>query len=84
MIIQLEPNMSRIMRETPPTALNPIHWQQSLGLARQICARVFRDGGTPGQALVAAGLAFRADVGWDKAVEQIAETMSRATGRRAA
>ena len=30
-----------------PRYINPVQWQQSIGYARQACARLFRDGGTP-------------------------------------
>jgi hypothetical protein len=84
MIITFEPAASRTMREPAPTHLNPIQWNQSLGLARQICARVFRDGGTPTQALEVAGVSPRANASWDKAVELIAESLAVAPPRQAA
>ncbi len=84
MIIPLQSATSQTMRESAPTYIDPAAWQQSLGLSRQICARIFRDGGTPGQALEAVGLAARKDVTWDKAVELVAEAMSHTTMRRAA
>ena len=39
-----------------PRYINPVQWQQSIGYARQACARLFRDGGTPADALAAFGL----------------------------
>lgn len=58
-----------------PNHINPLQWHQSLGMARQSCARVFRDGGTPEEALKAFGLstADRSDLDWGRAVETIAE-----------
>jgi len=60
-----------------PSHVNPILWQQSIGLARQISARVFRDGGTAGDAVAAIGLKAEANLTWDKAVELIAGELSR-------
>lgn len=58
--------------------INPLQWHQALGLARQSCARIFRDGGTPDEALAAFGLA-RTSAGrsadWSKVVEMIAESL---------
>ena len=84
MIITFEPAASRTMREPFPAHLNPIQWNQCQGLARQICARVCRDGGTPAQALEAAGVSPRAIVTWDKAVDLIAESLAMAQPRKAA
>ena len=30
-----------------PSHLNSMQWQQALAVSRDVCARVFRDGGTP-------------------------------------
>ena len=43
-----------------PQHINPIEWQQAVGLARQNCARIFRDGGTPDDALRTFGLSTQA------------------------
>lgn len=69
-----------------PSHIDPAQWQQALGLARQACARIFRDGGSPSDALKAFGLASaRASaVDWSKAVDRIAETLCQAPERRAA
>ena len=40
-----------------PSYINPVQWQQSVGYARQACARIFRDGGNPADAVRAFGLA---------------------------
>ncbi|MFV0298832.1 MAG: hypothetical protein ACK5JT_22245 [Hyphomicrobiaceae bacterium] len=72
------------MRDSTPNHIDPSQWQQSLGLSRQICARVFRDGGTPNQALLAIGIEPHADMSWDKAVELVAEAMSSQQLARAA
>lgn len=57
-----------------PDHVNPLQWHQALGFARQSCARVFRDGGGPPDALRAFGLSS-SETGpgdWDKAVAAIA------------
>ncbi|MEZ5817851.1 MAG: hypothetical protein R3D44_12290 [Hyphomicrobiaceae bacterium] len=81
MVIQFEPASIRQSDDESPAHVNPILWQQSLGLARQISARVFRDGGRPVDALVAVGLAPPADgMTWDKVVDAIAAELSRNRG----
>ncbi|MEQ1711221.1 MAG: hypothetical protein ABL908_07460 [Hyphomicrobium sp.] len=69
-----------------PDHINPIEWHQSLGIARQSCARVFRDGGAPVDALVAFGLksAASADLDWSRAVDVIAQSLCSQPMRRAA
>ena len=53
-----------------PRHVNPIQWYQAVGYARQSCARVFRDGGTPLDAICAFGICEneRASNDWGKAV----------------
>ena len=57
-----------------PVHVHPMQWHQALAVSRQTCANVFRDGGTPVDALAAFGL--RSDdaelPNWDKAVDHIA------------
>jgi hypothetical protein len=68
-----------------PHHINPVQWQQSLGVARQVCARVFRDGGTPEDALKAFNLnGFDNVEDWSKVVDRIAETLCAAPMRKAA
>lgn len=69
-----------------PDHVNPLEWHQSVGVARQSCARVFRDGGTPADALAAFGLKPADHVGadWSRAVEIIALAMCGPPMRRAA
>ncbi len=57
-----------------PHHINPAQWSSVLGYARQSCARIFRDGGSPHDALAAFGLRSRAQtsVDWVHAVEDIA------------
>ena len=58
-----------------PDHVNPIQWQQALGVARQISARVFRDGGTPAEAAASVGHPASHDITWEKAVNVIAEEL---------
>ena len=72
-----------------PAYINPLQWNQALGYARQACARVFRDGGRPEDALAAFGLTgkgAKADgiTDWSKAVEAIAQVMCAQTMKQAA
>ena len=69
-----------------PDRLDPAQWNQAIGLARQACARIFRDGGNPADALRAFGLAKPAlEISdWSKAVERIAHTLCTPALRRAA
>jgi hypothetical protein len=84
MLIPFEASQSRPVSQTTPAPVNPIQWHQSLGLARQICARVFRDGGRPEDAAAAFGLTARPALTWDRAVEAIAAELSRTPSRKAA
>ncbi len=77
MVIPFDHASLRSSDDETPAHVNPVLWQQSLGLARQISARVFRDGGRAGDALAAVGLSAPAGVTWDKAVEMIAAELSR-------
>jgi predicted site-specific integrase-resolvase len=66
--------------------INAVHWNQSQGVARQTCARFFRDGLQPADAMRAFGLEA-ADVDrsdWSRAVEAIANVLSTAPQRRVA
>jgi len=68
-----------------PDHINPLQWHQALGVARQACARIFRDGGTPADAMKAFGApASEIAVDWAKAVDQIAERLCATPLRRAA
>lgn len=68
-----------------PNHINPIQWQQTLGLARTACARIFRDGGRPADALAAFGLGeSAADIDWSTATDRIAASMCQPKMRKAA
>jgi len=66
--------------------INPLQWHQAMGVARASCARLFRDGGAPADALLAFGLSTddRADHDWSRAVETIAASLCAAPAKRAA
>ncbi len=67
------------MSNSAPDHINPIQWHQALAVSRQTCARVFRDGGLPTDALSAFGVmsdpAGGEDVTWEKAVDLIASEL---------
>jgi hypothetical protein len=68
-----------------PRYINPVQWQQAMGYARQACARIFRDGGSPAEALSAFGLGS-ADLSadWSVAVDRIAQSLCAPAVRKAA
>lgn len=57
-----------------PQHINPLQWNEAVAHARQACARVFRNGGAPKDALAAFGLGKDTIAGddWSKAVDLIA------------
>jgi hypothetical protein len=63
------------MTPSAPDYVSPIQWHQAIGVSRQECARIFRDGGTPGDALAAFGLKADEATDWEHAVDQIAAEM---------
>jgi len=69
---------------TKPGHVNPVLWHQSVGIARQACARIFRDGGTPRAAVAAFALESDPGTDWSRAVEAIAEALSTRPMRKAA
>ena len=72
--------------DQPDAHRDPAQWHQAIGLARQACARIFRDGGNAADALRAFNLpvAEPKSMDWSKAVGLIAETLCAAPMRRAA
>jgi hypothetical protein len=76
---------SSTISASKPMHVNPVHWHQSVGYARAACARMFRDGGSPTDALLAFGIDGAASINdWSKAVERIAEVLCASPVRRAA
>lgn len=67
-----------------PRSVNPAHWHQSVGYARQACARVFRDGGSPADAVAAFGVEAEGTLDWGRAVEVIADALCARPARHAA
>lgn len=69
-----------------PSRFDPAQWHQAIGLARQSCARIFRDGGTPTDALRAFGITASSakTTDWSSTVDRIAETLCTPALRRAA
>lgn len=67
-----------------PHHINSVQWQQAIGYARQACARIFRDGGTPAEACRAFGLAADVAADWSVAVDRIAQTLCAPALRKAA
>ncbi len=71
------PQMSLTVSQFTPGHINPIQWHHAISVSRQACGRVFADGGTPADAVVAFGLnvAGDSDLTWEKAVDHIAEEL---------
>jgi hypothetical protein len=72
------------MTPSVPNHLNPMQWHQALAVSRQTCARVFRDGGSPAEALASFGLTGPDELNWDRAVDLIAEELCAHPMSRAA
>jgi hypothetical protein len=68
----------------PAMERDPAQWHQAVGIARQACARIFRDGGTATDAVRIFDLPPSTNVDWSRAVTLIAESMCRTPARRAA
>ncbi len=64
--------------------INPQQWQNNVSIARAACARIFRDGGRPVDALAVFGLESSTGSDWSRAVDLIAEALSAQPLRRAA
>jgi hypothetical protein len=67
-----------------PRHFNPVQWEQAVGYARAVCARMFRDGGSPEAALVAFKLTPSGSTDWSTAVDRIAQGLCTAQQRKAA
>ena len=68
-----------------PAYINPMQWNEAVAQARQACARVFRNGGAPKDALASFGLTVDgiANGDWSKAVDTIARTLCRTISKAA-
>lgn len=74
-----------MLRDISPDHISSVQWTQAMGVARDVCARIFRDGGLPADALTAFGMhADNANLDWDAAVERMATEMCAQPLRRAA
>jgi hypothetical protein len=67
-----------------PHHVNSVQWQQAMGYARQACARIFRDGGSPTEACRAFGLMAEPTGDWSVAVDRIALALCAPSVRKAA
>ena len=68
-----------------PKHINPQQWQHAISIARQTCARVFRDGGAPADALEAFGIITTDGASdWQQAVDAIAQSLCATPLKRAA
>ena len=67
-----------------PRHISTVQWEQAVGYARQVCARIFRDGGTPAAALGVFGLPAEAGSDWSTAVDRIAQLLCAPRQRKAA
>lgn len=69
-----------------PFECNPAQWHQAVGVARQACARIFRDGGSAADAVRTFGLERigSGSLDWSRAVALIAESLCTAGLKRAA
>ena len=72
--------------DTPPIDRDLAQWHQAVGVARQACARIFRDGGTSADAIRTFGLdtSGPAVIDWSRAVTMIAESLCSTRIKRAA
>jgi hypothetical protein len=71
-----------MIRQLFPTVPSPAHsnsmqWHHAQSIARQTCARVFRDGGQPADALQEFDASVRSadKIGWGRAVELITQSL---------
>jgi hypothetical protein len=72
------------MTPSVPDYLSPIQWQQAIAVSRQECARIFRDGGTPQDALIAFRLRPDESANWERVVDLVAGEIFAHPAKRAA
>jgi hypothetical protein len=58
-----------------PRHVRPQQWREAIDVARETCARFFRDGRSPADAVRAFGLVPSEAAGWSGAVNAIAEAV---------
>jgi hypothetical protein len=58
-----------------PRHVRPQQWRQAIDVSRETCARFFRDGRSPADAVRAYGMAPSEAAGWTGAVHAIAEAV---------
>jgi hypothetical protein len=85
-IVSFEVIANSAQVETPPIDRDLAQWHQAVGVARQACARIFRDGGTSADAIRTFGLDATGAVviDWSRAVAMIAESLCSNRIKRAA
>jgi hypothetical protein len=72
------------MTPSVPDHLNPVQWHQAVAVSREQCARIFRDGGSAEDALVAFGLKREPAANWERVVDLIAAELCARPIKRAA
>lgn len=72
--------------EHAPIDRDLAQWHQSIGVARQACARIFRDGGSASDAIRTFGIdpSSAGTIDWSRAVTLIADSLSAQRVKRAA
>ncbi len=72
--------------EAAPAARDLGEWHQAVGVARNVCARIFRDGGKPADAVKTFGIENHDDItmDWSRAVDLVAQAMCTQSMKRAA
>jgi hypothetical protein len=83
-LVYLKQSGAGKMTPSVPDYVSPIQWQQAIAVSRQECARIFRDGGMPGDALAAFGMKADDAITWERAVDQIAAEICARPVMRAA
>lgn len=72
------------MTPSVPDHVSPIQWHQAVAVSREQCARIFRDGGLPNDALAAFGLKRETGATWERVVDLIAAELCAHPIKRAA
>ena len=56
-----------------PQHVHPLRWRHAVDVSRETCARFFRDGRSPADAVRSCGLALPGATTWAQAVNMLAE-----------